>query len=408
MKKEIYNTLSFITILSSLLLFFVFILVGCKDEVTPSLWEEKPKGETPVITSVSPPTEALAGVTIITIEGQNFSTVAENNYVYFDSKRAAILENSGTRLVVRAPDLVRDGILIKIAVFGVELFSNTMPYNLKAAVSLAYPFKDFENPYAIDLDNSGNLYMSLVADNVAKGIWKLAPDGSFTEFAPKGGETFYNGIKVGPEGKLYGVRNVRAIFEIAEGVAPVAIPVPLTTAKFLDLDFDKDKNLWVGGEGGYIFRINVTTKETKDFAFDYKISSMKVYDDHLYVAAQSNTEMGVWKMQIISADELGTPVKVFDFAANFNIITDKINTLAISADGELFLGTNTVEVMLIIYPDGSFSQWYEGLLTGPVISSSWGGDTNLYYTRAKTAEGQTQVIYKVNMEKLGAPYFGRQ
>lgn len=407
MEKQFYNIFKFRLHSVVILLFAAVFFLSCEDDLTPSLYEDQPKGATPVVNSIDP-AAGLAGVTMLTITGENFSAVPDNNYVYFNATRVPVVEASPTTLVIKAPNITGDDLQVKVAVFGVELFSNTISYSLEAAVAPIYEFADFEDPYAIAIDGTGNFYISLVVDNAGRGVWKLTPDGTFTEFAPKGGETFYNDLKVGPEGKLYGVRNVRAVFEITEGQSPAAIPVSQTSAKFVAIDFDADDNLWLGGEGGNIWRITLSDGSSKDFPFEPKISSMKVFDGYLYVTASSATESGVYKMQIVSADELGAPETVFKFSDHYTLGVDRMLSMTISADGEIFVGTNTDEVILLVKNDGSFEAFYEGLLAGPAINMTWGDDTNLYFTSQVIEGVQQQLIYRVNTERLGAPYYGRQ
>jgi len=415
MKKIFYNSknkkhFASVLILLSILLTFA----ACNEDVTPSLWEEKPKGDTPVITSVTPANKALAGVTTITIKGQNFLADASKNFVYFGSAQATIISASSTELVVKAPDIKGD-LKIKIAVFGAELFSNEIDYSLEAAVESVYGFKEFELPYAIALDANNNIYFSLVSDNIGKGIMKLTPDGTLTNFAPKGGETFYNAIKVGPNNKVYGVRNARAVFEIAENTAPVAWSATESSLKFVDLDFDSQKNIWTAGSGGKIYRFTSST-DKKGFDFAKDITALRVFndgtDEYLYVATTSSTEKAIYRMKIVSKDELGAAEKYFDFSANFDILTKSISAITFSQDGDLFLGLNSSETIVIVRPDKSFSVLYTGLIKEPVLSFSWGNDNNLYYSRGKltNVDGtilSQQLIIKVNVEKLGAPYYGR-
>ena len=415
MEKIIYKNKTvkaFANFLFGLVILFMF--ASCNEDLTPSLWEDKPKGDTPVISEVSPASIALAGVTTITIKGSNFLTDASKNYVYFGGKQASILSSSSTELVVKAPDVTGD-LKLKVGVFGAELFSNEIPYTLEAAVQSIYGFKDFELPYALAVDANNNIFFSLVSDNNGKGIMKLTPDGTLTNFAPKGGETFYNSIKVGPSNKIYGVRNVRAVFEVSEGTAPVAWSATESTLKFVDLDFDSQKNIWTGGTGGKIYRFTSAT-DKKGFDFAKDITSLRVFNDgvkeYLYVATTSSTEKAVYRMQIVSKDELGTPEKYFDFSANFDILTKSITAITLSQDGDMFLGLNTSETIVVVHPDGTFSSWYPGLIKEPVINFTWDNGNNLYYSRGKiTNVGGTitsqQLIIKVNMEKPGAPYYGR-
>lgn len=415
MKKIIYNAIIKSVIANTFLaLTILFVFASCNEELTPSLWEDQPEGATPVITEVSPANKALAGVTIVTIKGSNFLADASKDFVYFGGKKASILSASPTELVVKAPDITGD-LKIKVAVFGAELFSNEIPYKLLAAVENVYPFKEFELPYAIAIDASNNIFFSLVSDNQGKGIMKLAPDGTLTNFAPKGGETFYNSIKVGPGGKIYGVRNVRAVFEISEGTAPVAWSATETSLKFVDLDFDAAKNIWTGGAGGKIYRFTSAT-DKKGFDFDKEITALRVFNDgvkeYLFVATTSSTEKAVYRMEIVSKDELGTPEKYFDFSANFDILTKSITAITFSQDGDLFLGLNTSETIVVVHPDRTFSSWYPGLIKEPVINFTWDNGNNLYYSRGKIADASGKIIsqqsiIRVDMEKPGAPYYGR-
>lgn len=415
MEKIFYNKkLKSIIANTFLALAVLFVFASCNEDLTPSLWEEKPKGDTPVISEVSPAAKALAGVTTITIKGSNFLTDATKDYVYFGGKQASILSASPTELVVKAPDITGD-LKLKVGVFGAELFSNEISYTLEAAVENVYAFKEFELPYAVAIDASNNIFFSLVSDNQGKGIMKIAPDGTLTNFAPKGGETFYNSIKVGPSGKIYGVRNARAVFEISEGTAPVAWTATESSLKFVDLDFDEAKNIWTAGTGGKIYRFTSAT-DKKGFDFAKDITALRVFNDgtkeYLYAATTSSTEKAVYRMEIVSKDELGTPEKYFDFSANFDILTKSITAITFSQDGDLFLGLNSSETIVVVHPDGTFSSWYTGLIKEPVINFTWDNGNNLYYSRGKitNVDGtitSQQFIIKVNMEKPGAPYYGR-
>ncbi|GAB4135987.1 MAG: hypothetical protein Fur0015_08610 [Ignavibacteriales bacterium] len=415
MKKIIYNAKVKSVIANAFLaLAVLFVFASCNEDLTPSLWEDKPKGDTPVISEVSPANTALAGVTIITIKGSNFLSDPSKNYVYFGGKQASIISASPTELVVKAPDITGN-LKLKIGVFGAELFSNEISYTLEPAVENVYAFKEFELPYAVAIDASNNIFFSLVSDNIGKGIMKLTPDGTLTNFAPKGGETFYNSIKVGPGGKIYGVRNARAVFEISEGSAPVAWSATETSLKFVDLDFDAAKNIWTAGAGGKIYRFTSAT-DKKGFDFAKDITALRVFNDggkeYLYVATTSATEKAVYRMEIVSKDELGTPELYFDFSSKFDILTKSITAITFAQDGDLFLGLNSSETIVVVHPDKSFSSWYPGLIKEPVINFTWDNGNNLYYSRGKitNVDGKItsqQFIIRVNMEKPGAPYYGR-
>lgn len=410
MKSNIKNIKNRILSFATITVLITSLFVACSDETTPSLWEEKPKGDTPVISSIEPSLQGLAGVTEITINGNNFSEDKDKNFVYFTASKAAekaeILECTKTKLVIKAPNLVNDAIKIKIAVHGVELFSNEYQYKLAAAVSELIVFKTFEQAYSLTTDKAGNLYYSFVSDGGGQGIKKFTTDGKVETFAPKGGETFYSGMKYGSDGAIYGVRNVRAVFRVVQGTAPATYVVLDNGVSLLDLDFDKNNNMWTGGSGGKIFSVT-PAKVFKSFAFEPRVNSMKVYGDYLYVAGETATEHAVWRFKINSASDLGPAEKYFDFTTNFPIATYGIKSIFFSNDGDLFIGTTGTQTIIRVKPDKSFSNWYPGILYSPVVYATWGPGNVLYYVRGFIADKQTQTIIRVDMERPGAPYYGR-
>jgi hypothetical protein len=110
MMNILYNTLKILPIAGLL------FLNSCKDEVTPSLNDLSVGGAaTPVITSFNPPNSALAGVTHVTITGQNFNPSAVGNFVYFNGLPADVLSATPTELVVSPPVVISDSIIVKVA-----------------------------------------------------------------------------------------------------------------------------------------------------------------------------------------------------------------------------------------------------------------------------------------------------
>lgn len=378
----------------------------CSEEVTPSLYDTVKEGDlTPVISAISPEI-GLAGITEFTITGENFSSVIEDNNVYFGSSPATVLSASATQLKVIPPNIVQDSLIVKINTKA-TLFSNTVLVDLKSAINEVYPFADFEQPYAITADKVGNLYLSFVSDNAGKGVKKLTPEGELLDFAPKGGETFYFGLQYGPEGILYGVRGVRALFKIEEGVAPATYAVFDNGTSMFDLDFDKDHSIWAAGKGGKIYRVPANPSGTSDwisFDFEPDVKAVKVYNDFLYISASTEDSEDIYRMQIISSDNLGAPELVFSLTSNFGIGIFA-NVITFSSDGQMFLGTNDTDPIKYVNTDGSFGDLYAGVLSPEMISFTWGMEEELFVTMSNET---AQTIYSVNMQKGGAPQFGRE
>jgi len=352
----------------SKILFIAFtlsmLIISCSPDVTPSLYSDQDGGATPVITSMVP-TQGLAGVTEITISGENFSAEASDNFVYFGPLKANIISATSTELKVLAPDLVDDSIQVKIAVAGVEKFSNTEQYRLDAAVAEVFPFQGFQEPYAVTTDALGNLYISLVEDNTGKGIKKITPDGEMIDYAPiGGGETFFWSMKYKSGGTLYAVRGLQAVFKITEGNKSEPFVIFSSTNKMVDLDFDKDQNIWTAGKGGEIFRVTLD-KDVKSFDFADDVSAVRIFNDYLYLAAKSDGIQNIVRIPIISADSLGTAEIYFQFSSNVEAGTE-VKSFTFAADGSMYIATTSIagsedpmNPIMYVNTDGSCGIWYQ-------------------------------------------------
>ena len=407
MKKYIKRVINKILLLTTIILIFN----GCEQQTTPTLYNlAVNKGPTPVINSLDPPNESLAYVSTITINGENFSTVPDENLVFFNGVRATVLNASATKLEVSAPNIISDTVIVKIAKSGnnaAQDFSNEINYKLKPAIfNIFPPINSIMIPYSLTVDAQDNVYVSVVAASIGQGIKKISPDGTVSDFAPKGGETYFSTIKMGPNNTIYAARKVRAIFIVQEGVSAKTWVTYADGIGSIDaIDFDKDKNLWAGGAGnGAIYRIT-QSKEVKSFNFDEDVKSIKILDENLYIASKNDVNETIWKVQIISPDSLGNPEKYFDFSSNFEGYT--INALDASADGDIYVGTDAPDAIIIVHPDKSYEPLYSGLFEeAPAFSFGSGNGVHLYYTRESVGSDISQAIIKINIQKEIAPNFG--
>lgn len=384
---------------------FTAIIGGCNQEADPSLYQVEDKGATPSITSLLPDKEALAGVTEVTINGSNFSSVADDNYVYFGTAKATVLQASPTKLVVKAPAKIANDLDTKIAVKGVENFSNIVKYNLLEAVGVYYAFsKGVDDPMTVATDKDDNVYVYL--NN--KGIKKITSDGKISDFAPKGAESFFFDMKFGPNNILYGTRNLRAVFQVEAGKASATYTVLKTGVAIVTLDFDKDNNMWAAGTGGLIYRIKNTTKDTLSKPIDYNVSSIRVYDGYLYAAGKKATEEAIYRYKINADASLGSQEKYFDIGAAYGLGKINVGGITFSADGELIIGTDQTDAFISVNSAKTASIFYPGVISPAVKSMMWGTKKNLFYIREYTDAGTpVHTLVRVDMQKLGAPYYSR-
>lgn len=385
-----------------------FVFAGCTTETEPSLWPPAYEGKpAPTITSLVPPSSALAGVSTITINGSNFSPRKEENLVYFDATVAEILEASVNQLKVKAPNLVKDSIKVRVAVRGAELFSNTVLYRLEAAVTDFGGLLPVDEPWGIACDRDGNVYVSLMSGGVSAGVKKITPTGVRTDYSPPvPGVPRWATMKIGPGGYLYAARIVRALFRIPPGGGTATLWASSGLGVVYDFDFDAQGNIWAGGNNPAIYRIK-PDRSVKAFSFVANVRSVRVYDNYVWLGARVDTVEGVWRFRIISADSLGPVEKYFDFTANYPVRGAGVFAITFSADGYMFVGTDGPAGIILVHPNRSWESFYPGLLRPKSVAFAWGKGTELYVTRERFA-GSTPALIRINTLKAGAPYYGRQ
>jgi hypothetical protein len=394
-----------ILFLAGLLGLVLGIFVGCKEDPPTGLYDlprETPRPQ-PVITSVDPPAVALAGVTDITITGSNFSTVKEENFVYFDASLAPVLSASATQLVVRAPVLVKDSISLRATVYKGELFSAARQYKLLSAVDPFGGLGKVEEAYGITADRDGNIYVSIVAGGTGAGVRKITPAGVKTDYSPATpGVTRWSGMKIGPGGVLYTARILKVIYQIPAGGGAAAIWVTGSSiGTVYDLDFDADGNCWAVGNNTSVYRVK-QDKSIKPFAFTGNLRAVRIYNGYIYLGGKVDTTEGVWRAQIVNADSLGTFEKYFDFTAKYS--SSAVNALTFAADGDMYIGTDAAAAIVVVHPSKVSEPLYPGLFTPTTFAFTWGLSDDMYAVRTVN----TPAILKLTMLKNGAPYYGRQ
>jgi hypothetical protein len=389
------------------LLILSLLIMSCEKPDAPSLYDydyQSPRPQ-PQITSVDPPEWWFAGVGTITITGSNFSSNIDENFVYFNAARGTILEASPTQLVVRPPNLVSDNIEIKVGVLSAELYSDPIQYKLEAAVIEFGNLGPLQVPWGLAVDKDGNLYASMSAPGDAGGIKKIDSEGNLSDYAPR--QTwYYVSMKMGPDGGLYCARGpVPILYRVDPGGgAATSWASGSGLGRIYDFDFDPDGNIWAGGNNTSLFRIT-QDREIQAFPFNYDVRAMRVYNGYLYISAASGSTIDIMRMMIISADELGEPEVYYQFSANYTEPNVAITALTFATNGDLFIGTNGPDPILILSPEKSIEPLYPGVLLPGTVSFAWGTDPYLYVTREARGDVE-QKILRVHTQREGAPYYG--
>ena len=352
----------------------------------------------PVIDDVTPADVALAGVDIVAIAGQNFSSEIADNLVYFGQNRGVVLSASATQLSVLPPNTPMPDLRLRVSVIGAENFSNEVLYSLEAAAASFGSIQAFEDVFSIATDIEGHVYISLVSDARPVGIERLDGEGERSRFAESG--FGWADMAFGPGGFLYTVRSVRAIFRFSEGSSQMTwVVIPDASVKLSAIAIDASGTIWTGGDNDHIFSI-APDKSVKMYAFSANIRDLALSDEYLYVLGVQNDLHIVWRFAINSDGELGSAEEFFNLT---NYSGSLGLSLAVATSGQVYLGTNTTDPVVLVNPDGNAEPLYPNILTSPASKMAWGPSGYLYMVRDRTAALDPEIT-RINTRREGVRY----
>ncbi len=389
-----------------LILIGSYLLWSCENNYPDSVFDsESTFKANPVITGVSPES-AFAGVDTVNIIGENFSSNINEMAVYFNGSKGKLVSATPTLIRVIAANVINDSIKIQVRVDGALEFAETFPYKLEPILINYGVFDEFDDAYGIVCDLNETIYLSLFG----KKVEKINQNLERIPFATKLLTDKTTQMKLGPGGYIYYVNGIQYLVRIApDGKDGLFVSLP---GAAWDLDFDANKDIYLGGGGKAIYKVTPDKKVTTVMQYpNVYIRAVRVYNNYLYVAGTySGTDPaqpieGLWRNEIITGSEtLGNTELVFDFGKNF--ISKKILSMAIDEDGDIYLGTDADAAIVVVHPNGSFDPLYPGVLGPEIYSMTWGNGPFLYFTQ-KNEDPAKRKVLRLNMRKNTAPYFGR-
>jgi hypothetical protein len=398
------------------ILFTVFLLIlaglsGCDYPEGASLFT--PDYETlpdPVIAGIDPPGMTLAGIGSITISGENFSSTAANNLVYFDGLRGTVLGASPTQLEVRPPIYIADSIRVRVAVIGAEMISNELLYRLEAAVERWGGFSDAENPGGLTTDGEGNVYAGVFNNNTSStdGIIKITPSLEKSSYGLANHTRPYRALRFGSDGYLYSATQAATRPLIARippdgGTEQNWLPLPVGT-NITDIEFDEYGFLWAAGNNNDVFRINTSEGGFTAVPYSANVRNLRYYNGHLYVSGSREGNYNIWRLPVDAEGNLGSEEVYFAFSNEIGVSGAIALAITFAEDGTLYIGSNTTDGIIVVHPDRSWEPLYPGLLPPRYIAFTWDQGVNMFATRQIGDAGPRQ-LYRINMQKEKAPYY---
>ncbi|WP_420456909.1 IPT/TIG domain-containing protein [Rubrivirga sp.] len=367
----------------------IVLVAACDSGEGSSLYDpDVDRNPAPVIASVSPQGIVLAGVDVVTIEGQNFSATPTDNAVVFDdaqgnSAPGTILSASATRLEVRVPNLPSAALRLRVAVLGSQDYSNAVSFPLTAAVVPFGELSQTEVPSGIAADADGTLYLSLAREEVAVGVIQIAADGTRSDYFDS---TFPWSDLAFAGDQLVGVRRVRAVFGLPEGGSQQVLSAfQPSSLSLVAIAGSPDGSTYAGGNAQTLFRV-APDGPTSETALPTTVRALAAAGGQLYVVSGGTGPGRIYSLPIASDGSLGAPTAIADLPAVGNAV-------AVATDGTLFVGLDrVVDPVVTVSPAGDVSPLYPGVLRGPASALAYGAGSQLYMVRGASADQRADVL----------------
>ena len=428
-----------LTILACCIMFILIFISACEKFTEPGTIYDTSlnlSANSPVITKVSPQSVAYAGLNSreIKIAGKNLGVKngTDTVWVYIGGTQAVIKEIIMDTLITIYRPRLNDDRYDKAIVLSV-----TDPNAVDASPNVTYMVEspglvvgDYANVSAVmaavDFDKEENLYtvagrsvfrndFSGVTLTQILGTGNLAGDFRTTTDAKLGpGEfkvTMYAAVN---KNYLYSFRADTAAATVTSIKAvKIATNLP-ATALITKFDFDENGNIYAGGSGG-IYYINLTDNSiSQNLGYENaNLSEMRVFNGSLYISDSTN----IWQIPIAGAGVLGGQNSLVDLNTIPSLSNCRITSFTFDENGSIYLCLQHHPQYCLFFREsnGSITPFYHdsSILPNTVEKLIWGNGRYLYLCSSSLAGATaglfaSQRIYRMTMDRNGAPYQGRK
>lgn len=377
----------------------LILFAACDSEGSSLFDPNAPRNSAPVIASVSPDGVVLAGVDVVTITGQNFSATPGDNIVVFDdaqgnSATGIVLSASATSLDVRTPNLPNANLRVRVAVVGAPDYSNAVNFPLTPAFVSFGGIGQTEAPFGIASDPDGTVYMSLENEGSAVGVIRVSPEGVRSDYFTS---TFPWPGLVRVDGRLIGVRRVRAVFELPEGGSQrVVAAYQPSSVSLVAVAGGADGTIYSGGNSSIVY-VEQADGGQSQVTLPAPVRALEAAGSFLYAATASTQDDPdrIYAFPVSSDGSLGTPSRLTD-------LPEEGTAIAVAADGTLLVGLNrTEDPIVLVDPSGTVAPLYPNVIPGPVSGLAYGAAGQLYMVRGEGGDESPDVL-RIETRRDGA------
>jgi hypothetical protein len=392
-------------------------MAGCAYDVAAPLWNQQIAfpGK-PSISSVTPASEALPGVDVITIYGHNLlvhsgtTTIPDTTVVLFGATSAEVISLDSNVITVRRPNLVTDSCAIKVVPHNAMAVATYAPYKVDQVMIAYGGFEDNVPLSTIAIDTSEKAYVVETGTRKIHVTTSAAANsalGSTTALAP-------SCARIGPDGNMYVMEANRAIDKVTLPAGTVTRWTQLPQGKIVKAgDFNTTGYFYTGGARTGLCIVPPNPPNPIPLAqiriagayLTEEILAVRVFDGSVYVASRpAGTTNGakIWKHQIV-ADSVGTQNLVVDLSAT-KFAADLVTDLAISSTGIVMISTASASDPLLKFDPTTSTvvNYYKGIVPPYCVALSWSTSSHyLYLISGNTAAGQQWRAYRLDIGLTG-------
>jgi hypothetical protein len=390
----------------------ILAITGCEYDGPTAMYNQKqPQTVKPVISGIDPDQHAAAGVNYITILGENFSSVLENNRVYINGIPAEIVDFSPDSIRIYRPDVAADSATIKVVNYESLEYAAYTPYRIDTVMVRYGNFVDNIVANALVVDSEENLYV-IQSNNI---VSKVTPDG-VKQTLPDTALNVVTQAVIHPDGgRMIMMSNDSLITQMVLAGGPATEWASIwiledSKRKKLSIkvgDFDDAGNLYAAGSktGIYVVKEGEEGGTALGIYEEDNILFICEHQGYLYLlvnlsGSTSPHDLAIWKHPI-SSGSLGEADLVFDLAeAQGGFADATINTFEIIQNGKIFIGSNNAAPILIYDPEDNSQEILYKNIIPTQCARLVTGNTNYLYMVLNAASEKN--VIRLDIGNLGS------